>query len=437
MLYAKTGGLHYAQRILVKAIVVPCLLTLGATTLAEDLPFDKPENVGVSTDRLQRMNTAMQRYIDKELLAGTVTLVARKGKIVHLESQGWKNKETGEPMSADTIFVIMSMTKPIVSAALMMLYEQGHFLLTDPITDWIPELAGKEVLMNNDLGSYRVPARNPITFRHVLSHTAGLDPDRDALTEEELQLLPRSETLEETILRRAPLPLSFQPGDTWQYGSSTDYVALLVERISGQPLRQFLQENIFDPLEMHDTFYNVPRDKVNRVAAVYSPSGPGNTIELFRAPAFQETTYFGGVAGLSSTISDYWRFSQMLLNGGELDGVRLLSPKTINLMISNHSGDSNIYVRGPGYGFGLGFGILNEPGKARDPLTPGTFTWGGAWGTVFWIDPVEEMIGIMMTQITSYGHLTVRQELGVTAMQAIIDSNSNKPYSVMGYQPLQ
>ncbi len=437
MLYAKTGGLHYAQRILVKAIVVPCLLTLGATTLAEDLPFDKPENVGVSTDRLQRMNTAMQRYIDKELLAGTVTLVARKGKIVHLESQGWKNKETGEPMSADTIFVIMSMTKPIVSAALMMLYEQGHFLLTDPITDWIPELAGKEVLMNNDLGSYRVPARNPITFRHVLSHTAGLDPDRDALTEEELQLLPRSETLEETILRRAPLPLSFQPGDTWQYGSSTDYVALLVERISGQPLRQFLQENIFDPLEMHDTFYNVPRDKVNRVAAVYSPSGLGNTIELFRAPAFQETTYFGGVAGLSSTISDYWRFSQMLLNGGELDGVRLLSPKTINLMISNHSGDSNIYVRGPGYGFGLGFGILNEPGKARDPLTPGTFTWGGAWGTVFWIDPVEEMIGIMMTQITSYGHLTVRQELGVTAMQAIIDSNSNKPYSVMGYQPLQ
>ncbi len=291
--------------------------------------------------------------------------------------------------------------------------------------------------MNNDLGSYRVPARNPITFRHVLSHTAGLDPDRNALTEEELQLLPRSETLEETILRRAPLPLSFQPGDTWQYGSSTDYVALLVERISGQPLRQFLQENIFDPLEMHDTYYNVPRDKVNRVAAVYSPSGPSNTIELFRAPAFQETTYFGGVAGLSSTISDYWRFSQMLLNGGELDGVRLLSPKTINLMISNHSGDSNIYVRGPGYGFGLGFGILNEPGKARDPLTPGTFTWGGAWGTVFWIDPVEEMIGIMMTQITSYGHLTVRQELGVTAMQAIIDSNSNKPYSVMGYQPLQ
>ena len=424
-------------RHIITAIVFPFLLALGSFAVADNLPLEKPENVGVSTDRLQRLNNAMQRYIDKDLLAGTVTLVARKGKVVHLESQGWKNKETGEAMSDDTIFVIMSMTKPIVSAALMMLYEEGHFLLTDPITDWIPELAGKEVVMKNEFGNYRVPARSPITFRHVLAHTAGVDPDREALSQEELLLLPREATLEETIIKRAPLPLSFHPGDTWQYGSSTDYVALLVERISGQPLREFLQQKIFEPLQMHDTHYNVPRDKVDRVAAVYSPSGPGNSIELFRAPEYRETSYFGGVAGLSSTISDYWRFSQMLLNGGELDGVRLLSPKTINLMISNHSGDYNVYVRGPGYGFGLGFGVLNEPGKARDPLTPGTFTWGGAWGTVFWIDPVEEMIGIMMTQITSYSHLTVRQELGVTAMQAIIDSNSNKPFSVMGYQPLR
>ena len=249
-------------------------------------------------------------------------------------------------------------------------------------------------------------------------------------------MLSREATLEETIVKRASLPLNFQPGDTWQYGSSTDYVALLVERISGEPLVDYLQEKIFDPLQMGDTFYNVPRDKIDRVAAVYSPSGANQTIELSRAPEYRETTYFGGVAGLSSTISDYWRFSQMILNGGELDGVRLLSPKTVNLMISNHSGDAEVYVRGPGYGFGLGFGVLNNAGTSRDPLTPGSFTWGGAWGTVFWIDPVEEMIGIMMTQITSYSHLNVRQELGVTAMQAIIDSNSNKPFSVMGYQTL-
>ncbi len=196
----------------------------------------------------------------------------------------------------------------------------------------------------------------------------------------------------------------------------------------------FLQEKIFDPLQMDDTFYIVPREKVPRVAAVYSPSGPNQTIELSRAPEYRETTYFGGVAGLSSTISDYFRFSQMLLNGGQLDGVRLLSPKTINLMISNHSGDNDVYIRGPGYTFGLGFGIVNDAGKARDPLTPGSFTWGGAWGTIFWVDPVENMIGIMMTQITSYSHLSVRQELGVTAMQSIIDSYSNKPYAVSPYR---
>ena len=418
--------------------ITACLLVLGIVqaSLAEGLPLDKPENVGVSSARLQRLSAAMQRYIDGNMLAGTVSLISRNGKVIHFESQGWKNKETGEEMGDDSIFVIMSMTKPIVTTALMMLYEEGRFLLTDPITNWIPELEGKDVIVNDQGESYRMTAKRPITFRHVLSHTSGLDPSRDALSEEELALLPRTATLEATLLKRAPLPLNFHPGDDWQYGSSTDYVALLVERISGEPLVDFLQERILDPLQMHDTFYIVPRDKVHRVASVYKPTGEDQTIELARAPEYRETTYFGGVAGLSSTAADYWRFSQMLLNGGVLDGVRLLSPKTINLMISNHIGDNDVYIRGPGYTFGLGFGILNDAGKARDPLTPGTFTWGGAWGTIFWIDPVENMIGIMMTQITSYSHLSVRQELGVTAMQAIIDSYSNKPYPVAPYRTI-
>ena len=412
------------------------LFMLSNIAQANDFPTAAPEEVGVSSDRLQRLSNTMQRYIDSNMLAGTVSLVSRNGKVIHVESQGWKNKETGEQMTDDSIFVIMSMTKPIVSAALMMLYEEGHFLLTDPITDWIPELEGKQVVIEESGVNYRMSAHRPITFRHVLSHTAGVDPSREVLTEEELALLPRKATLEETLINRAPLPLSFHPGDDWQYGSSTDYVALLVERISGQPLVDFLQEKILDPLQMHDTSYIVPKDKIDRVAAVYSPSGPDQTIELFRAPEFRETTYFGGVAGLSSTVSDYWRFSQMLLNGGELDGVRLLSPKTVNLMISNHSGDHDVYIRGPGYTFGLGFGLVSDAGTARDPLTPGTFSWGGAWGTIFWVDPVENMIGIMMTQITSYRHLTVRQDVGVTAMQAIIDSYSNKPYSVAPYARL-
>lgn len=413
------------------------LYSFQALAQVENLPIAAPELTGVSSERLQRLPAAMQRYIDANKLAGTVSLIARNGRVIHVQSQGWKNKETGEEMTDDTIFVIMSMTKPIVSTALMMLYEEGYFLLTDPITDWIPELAGKEVLVTDSNGTRREPAKRPITFRHVLSHTAGLDPDPELLTEAETALLPRAATLEETLIQRAPLPLAFHPGDSWQYGSSTDYVGLLVERISGQPLADFLQERILDPLQMHDTHYIVPREKIDRVAAVYSPTGPDQTIELFQAPEYRETTYFGGVAGLSSTVSDYWRFSQMLLNGGELEGVRLLSPKTVNLMISNHTGDHDVYVRGPGYGFGLGFGVVTDVGKARDPSTPGTFTWGGAWGTIFWADPVENMIGIMLTQITSYSHLHARQDIGVIAMQAIIDSYSNKPYTISPYKILQ
>ena len=320
----------------------------------------------------------------------------------------------------------------------MMLYEEGHFLLTDPISDWIPELEGKQVIMENEFGTYRVPPHRPINFRHVLSHTSGLDPNRNYLSEDEIKLLPRADSLEETIVKRASLPLAFHPGDEWQYGSSTDYVALLVERISGEPLKEYLRREIFEPLGMEDTFYAVPKEKQDRVASVYSPTGRDQTIELSRTKAYSEKpyygeNYFGGTAGLFSTISDYWRFSQMLLNGGQLDDERLLSPKTVSLMISNHSGNGIVYNRGPGYSFGLGFAILSDAGKSRDHLTPGSFTWGGAWGTVFWVDPVEEMIGIMMTQITSYRHLSVRHDLGVTAMQSIIDSNA----PLLGYPSLK
>ncbi|MDT8429654.1 MAG: serine hydrolase [Pseudomonadales bacterium] len=423
-------------------LTTACALSLLSTSLfASDLPIDTPENQGVSSERLERVSDSMQRYIDKNLLAGTITLVARNGKVLHLESQGWKDKESNTAMDEDSIFFIMSMTKPIVSTALMMLYEEGHFLLTDPISNWIPELADKQVIVRDQNGTHRVPATQAITFRHILSHTAGLDPAREDLTEAEQALLGREGSLEDTLVKRGPLPLAFQPGEDWQYGSSTDYVALLVERISGQPVKDFLQEKIFEPLQMGDTFYVVPPDKRNRVANVYSPSGPGQSIELSRTPEYSAepffgAQYYGGVAGLFSTISDYWRFSQMLLNGGELDGVRLLSPKTVSLMITNHSGDHDVYVRGPGYGFGLGFGVLNDASTARDPLTPGSFSWGGAWGTVFWIDPVENMIGILMTQITSYSHLNVRQELGVTAMQSIIDSYAAKPFKVAPYARL-
>ena len=423
--------------------LIKIIFTLVATISAhgshtETLTLSDPEEVGISSERLNNVTKAMQRYIDRNELAGVVTLISRKGKIVHFESQGWKSKELAEEMSKDTIFTIMSMTKPIVSVALMMLYEEGHFLLTDPIEDWIPEIKGKKVIVDQECTQNcelaRREAESQITFRHVLAHTSGLDPSRDDLDMDEIDLLGRKNTLEETIVNRAPLPLAFDPGQRWQYGSSTDYVALLVERVSGRPLKEFLQERIFDPLDMDDTHYVVPDEKRFRVSSVYSPDGPDQTIKLARTNEYSARPlfggdFYGGVAGLYSTAADYWRFSQMLLNGGELNGTRLLSPKTINLMISNHSGDGDVYIRGPGYSFGLGFGILSNAGEARDPLTPGSFTWGGAWGTIFFIDPVEEMIGIMMTQITSYRHLTVRQDFGVTAMQSVVDSNM----PVIGY----
>ena len=300
-----------------RMVFVGSAFALSTSAWANGLPMASPESVGISSERLERMSDAMQRYIDANQLAGTVSLISRKGQVIHMESQGWKSKETGEEMTGDTIFFIMSMTKPIVSTALMMLYEEGHFLLTDPISDWIPEIADKQVVVENEFGTYRVPAHRPIDFRHVLSHTAGLDPNRDALNADELALLGRRDNLEDTIIRRGPLPLAFHPGDEWQYGSSTDYVALLVERISGETLKEYLQKNIFDPLGMEDTFYAVPEEKRDRVASVYSPTGPGQTIELSRTKEYSNTpffgeNYYGGVEGLFSTASDYWRFSQML-----------------------------------------------------------------------------------------------------------------------------
>jgi len=409
----------------------------GAPAAAQRLPTATPESVGMSSERLDRLDATMQRYVDDHMVAGLVTLVARDGKVVHQSALGSRYVEGGQPMTTDDIFVIMSMTKPIVTTALMMLFEEGYFLLDDPISKYAPQFADKQVIVEGQGGPERVPAVRPITFRHILTHTAGVDPNRDLLTDAEREMAGRKATLAETMEARGPLPLAFQPGDEWRYGSSTDYVAYMVEQISGQRIDRFLQERIFDPLGMVDTHYNVPESKLDRVAAVYSPSGPGRSIELSREPQVGHTTFFGGIAGLSSTTADYFRFSQMILNGGELDGVRLLSPTTVNLMITNQTGDKNIYIRGrDAYGFGLSFSMLTDPDNARETLTPGSFGWGGAWGTVFWIDPTERTVMIMMTQITSYGHFNLRQDFPNQVMQAITESYRTGPGRIAGYEPI-
>jgi CubicO group peptidase (beta-lactamase class C family) len=421
-----------------RILTVAALLTAAAVpAAAQQLPTASPESVGMSSERLARLDATMRRYVDDDMVAGLVTLVARDGKVVHHQALGSRYVEGDQPMTTDDIFVIMSMTKPIVTTALMMLFEEGYFLLDDPISKYAPQFAEKDVIVEGQGGPERAPAARPITFRHILTHTAGVDPDRDLLTDAEREMAGRKATLAETMAARGPLPLSFQPGDEWRYGSSTDYVAYMVEQISGQRIDRFLQERIFDPLGMVDTHYNVPESKLDRVAAVYSPSGPGQTIELSRPPEVGHTTYFGGVAGLSSTTADYFRFCQMILNGGELDGVRILSPTTVNLMITNHTGDKNIYIKGAdAYGFGLGFTMLTDPDTSRQALTPGTFGWGGAWGTVFWIDPTERLVMIMMTQITTYRHFNLRQDFPNAVMQAVTESYRTGPGRIAGYEPI-
>jgi CubicO group peptidase (beta-lactamase class C family) len=420
--------------------VVALALAAPASVLSQSLPKATPESVGMSSERLETLDRAMERYVDEDLIAGTVVLVARGGKVVHLSALGDRYKEIGDPMEADDIFYIQSMTKSIVSTALMILFEEGHFLLDDPISKYLPGFEDKMVVRRSEQGPVREPAERPITFRHVLTHTSGVDPDRDLLTDAERELLRPQATIEETIMARAPLPLAFQPGDEWQYGSSTDYVALLVEKISGQPLDRFLEERIFAPLGMVDTGYNVPPSKKDRIAGVYDPTGPGMSVELRLAPGEREpTTLFRGVGGLFSTAADYFRFAQMILNGGALDGVRILSPTTVNLMISNHVGDKLVGAgrNTPGYGFGLSFSMVTDVATAREALTPGAFGWWGLWNTSYWVDPTEELVMILMMQLTSYRHIEIRREFPGLVMQAVTESYHSGSGAIRAYPAIR
>ena len=428
------------------AAVAVCVVGLGLAlppaaplAAAEDLPLAPPESVGMSAERLQRVDDYFQRFIDEGRIAGAVSLVARRGQVVHHSALGWRHREAEAPMTTDAVFTLMSMTKPIVSAALMMLFEEGRFRLDDPIADWIPEYADHMVIERDGHRLRRVPEARPATIRHVLTHTSGLtlNPNDAGLSDEELSHVTNDgeafATIGERVARAARIPGAFHPGDEWQYGSSTDYVAVLVEKISGRPIDVFLKERIFEPLGMHDTFYNVPREKVDRVAAVYRPAEDGKA-ELMRAPEFREpTTYFPGVAGLNGTSADYFRFAQMIANGGELDGVRLLGRMTVDLMISNHTGAKDVYVRGPGYGFGLGFGVLVDPTKSFDALSPGSYGWGGAYGTLYWADPVEDLVGLMFIQLAGHGPLNIRQRFTNVVTQAVVDSWADQRPRILGY----
>ncbi len=409
----------------------------------QGLPTAKPEDVGVSLERLGRIRTAMQRYIDRGLVPGTVTLVARRGRVIHFDAAGYRDVESKAPMTTDTIFRIASMTKPIASVALMTLYEEGHFLLNDPISKFLPEFAEMKVAQIAPAGErigtpYKlVPAARPITFKQVLTHTAGFPNSYRGITQSEFSKnyarKEQTETVADVVKRLARMPLNFHPGEAWEYGPATDVVGRLVEVISGMTLDEFLRKRVFEPLKMKDTHFYLPKSKLDRFAANYQPDDKNNKkIKLAEAPNAESRyvkephVYFSGAGGLVSTAADYFRFHQMMLNGGELDGVRILGRKTVELMTANHVGDLPIWLTGPGYGFGLGYSVVKDIGMAGQPGSVGNYGWGGAFCTYFWVDPVEDLIGIVMTQVRPYDHLNIRQEFQVLANQAIVDHAKSK-----------
>ena len=413
------------------ALLVSCQPGRSLVTETQQRARSRPEEVGLCPERLKRINRVMQGYVDENKLAGLVTMIARRGKVAHFECFGMMDIESNKPMQSDTIFRIYSMSKPITSVAVMMLYEEGYFQLNDAVSKFIPEFKNVRVFVKKtEAGVEMAEAERKITIRDLLAHTSGLayglseDTPVDEMYQEE-KMLKWDETLEEKVRRLVKLPLANQPGSTWRYSVATDVLGYLVEVISGLSFDVFLEERIFEPLGMEDTGFYVPAEKISRFATLYK----AEETDSFER---DETLYWGdfsklprllsGGGGLVSTASDYMRFCQMLLNGGELDGVRLLSRKTVELMTANHLPDELIRQGNmtKGYGFGLGFGVLLDVAQSEALGSEGEYSWGGAASTGFWIDPNEELIGILMTQFMPYsGRFT--KEFKVLTYQAIVD----------------
>jgi CubicO group peptidase (beta-lactamase class C family) len=407
-------------------------LTLGA------VPPGKPEDVGLSTERLQRINQMVQRYIEAKEIAGAVTVVSRRGRVAHFEAHGLMDIERNTPMRKDGIFRMASMTKPVVGVAVLMMVEEGKIRLTDPVSRFIPEFKDAKVAMEKPAapgagrGSgqgtpppeiYTIPAARDITVRDLLTHTSGL-ASGGAGTREGNRLARRdtSSNLAAHIPKLGSVPLDFQPGTEWRYSAlaGIDTLGRIVEIASGSTLDVFLKQRIFDPLGMKDTAFFPADDKLPRVVSLYDRTPEG--LVKTETPAWLATrTYFSGGAGLWSTAEDYLQFAQMLVNGGELNGRRLLSPRTVELMGSNHVGD--LYEQAGaarrGMGFGLTVEVVADAVQANRRRSNGSFGWYGAFGTHFWVDPKEELTGILLIQ--QGVNTPMNRDFENAIMQAIVD----------------
>jgi CubicO group peptidase (beta-lactamase class C family) len=430
-----------------KISLITLILLTSHGLSAKEMRQTKPENVGMSSERLLRMEASNQRYVDEGKLAGVLTMIARKGKVVHIDAAGTMGVENTTAINEKTLFRIYSMTKPITAVAVMMLYEEGAFQLSDPVAKFLPEFANLTI-WTADGG---IKTNGPMTMRHLLTHTSGLsygfNPTEpvDRLYQEAFKSVPKD--LTEYTLAMAELPLMFEPGERWHYSMASDVLGAVAEKISGLPFDQLLKQRIFDPLDMEDTFFDVPADKVERLVDNHFWNAQQNQVVKLPIggvynPSTSDVTLFLGGQGLVSTIGDYMKFAEMLRNGGELAGKRLLSPKTIKFMTQNHlnavtsvtgsgespaigvessgSESSGLQSSAPGTGFGLGFGMLTDPIEAGVMASKGSYFWGGAAGTVFWIDPEEELVGIAMMQLMG-SPWSFRKEMMVLSYQAITE----------------
>jgi CubicO group peptidase (beta-lactamase class C family) len=419
------------------------LLCMGQPA-AQSLTRATPESVGMSSERLARLDALAAKAVEEEQVAGLVTLVARSGKVVHHGAYGVLDVATGARMPGDAIFRIASMTKPVISVAALMLVEEGKLLLSDPVARYLPGFKQTTVAVQEGGSLQIVSARRVITVRDLLTHTAGIPNPRDldgALLARYRDaslgaplLNARDEPIASLMERLPSLPFVAQPGERFVYGFSTDVLGAVIERSSGLALDEFLRRRIFAPLGMHDTHFFLPLEKTGRLAATHNPKDGGGLVrgrdddmEWTGQGAFVRgpRRAFSGGGGLLSTANDYARFLQMLLNGGELDGARILSPASVRLMTTNHVGD--LYAKAenlPGMGFGFGFEVKLEPHVPGFDIpafaSPGAFAWGGAAFTTFWVDPEQQLVVVFLAQLRPYTHLDLSKKFGNIVYHAIL-----------------
>ena len=396
----------------------------------------KPETAGVSSERLQRIDKLIGEYVNNKWVAGAATIIVRNGKIVYYKGIGYDDIDKKIPMKRDAIFRIASQTKAITSTAVMILYEEGKFLLDDPISKYIPEFKNPKVLdkFNEADSSYTtVPAKREITIRDLLTHTSGIDyavigsKNMSAIYAKAgipSGLDAKDMTLGPEMKKLAALPLAHQPGEKWTYSLSIDVLGYFVEVISGMTLSDFFKKRIFEPLGMKDTYFYIPTEKHNRLATLYTED---SLHQLMKSPEMQNGlranypntngTYYSGGAGLSSTVYDYAIFLQTMLNGGIYNGKRILSRNTVRMMTMNQIGDLSLGANK----FGLGFEVITEKGSARIPNNQGAFDWGGYFSTTYWADPKEKLAALIMTQIVPNSHGELSDKFKVLVYQAIND----------------